>query len=54
MSNGTFYSYQGLLNDIFSGDVKMSLEEFEEKVQQAYADELLTGTQYDWLMGNIY
>lgn len=52
MTEDVFHSYQSLLNDIFSGDSDMSLEEFRERVEQAYDDDRLTGTQYDWLMGN--
>lgn len=51
-SESVFHSMQGLLNDIFSGDVDMSLDTFEQKVEKLYNEGKLTGTQYDWLISN--
>lgn len=53
MSDFKFYSLQGLLNEIYAGDTCMSMEEFEKRIQEAYDDGELSGTQYDWLMANI-
>lgn len=43
-----------LLDLIWSGESEVTLEEFEQRVQDVYADGKLSGTEYDWLMGNIY
>lgn len=49
-----FSQLRHLLDLIWSGESKVTLEEFEQRVSDAYADGLLSGTEYDWLMGNIY
>lgn len=48
-----FRSLCGLMNEIMSGDTDVTPEEFEERVQEAYDNDEITGTQYDHLMGNF-
>ena len=47
-----FYSLQELMENIYHGESSLSWEDFEERVQAAWADDKITGTQYDWLIGN--
>ena len=51
-TDGVFYSYQGLLADIYSGDSELSFEAFIEKVEESYRNGMLSGTQHDWLISN--
>lgn len=48
-----FSQLRHLLDLIWSGDSDVTLEEFEQRVSDAYADGQLSGIEYDWLMGNI-
>lgn len=49
-----FRELRHLLDLIWSGESRLTLKEFEQRVQDAYAAGKLSGTEYDWLMGNIY
>lgn len=49
-----FKQLQDLLDLIWCGESDVTLEEFEKCVHDAYAGGQLIGTEYDWLMGNIW
>lgn len=47
-----FESLRGLLIEIWDEETSVTWEEFEERVQNAWSDGDLSGTEYDWLMAN--
>lgn len=49
----TFRSLMSLVNELWFGTAEITQEEFEQRVNEAYADGELTGTQYDKLIGEI-
>lgn len=48
-----FRELMSLVNELWFGTTTVTPEEFEQRVNDAYADGELTGIQYDKLIGEI-
>ena len=47
-----FESLRGLLVQIWDEETSVTWADFEERVQAAWSNGELAGTEYDWLMAN--
>lgn len=48
-----FYELRGLLEDIWNGDSDVTWEDFNERLEDAWENGELSGTEYDWLINNM-
>lgn len=48
-----FIVLRRILEDIWNGDSDMSWETFHSRVETAYTNDEITGTEYDWLINNM-
>lgn len=48
-----FESLRWLLVNIWNEESHVSWEEFQERVENAWDNDELSGTEYDWLMNNM-
>lgn len=50
---GKFCELKGILNNVINGVSDEDVDEIAERIQEAYDNEQLSGTQYDNLMGLV-
>lgn len=50
---GKFGELKGILNNVINGVSDEDVDEIAERIQEAYDNEQLSGTQYDNLMGLV-
>lgn len=48
-----FETLKSLLEDILNGESDVTMDEFEERVEEAWDDDELSGSEYDWLIANM-
>lgn len=48
-----FETLKSLLEDILNGESDVTMDEFEGRVEEAWDDDELSGSEYDWLIANM-
>lgn len=50
---GMFVRLRKLMEDIWNEDSSVTWSDFRKRVETAYENDELSGTEYDWLLNNM-